>query len=70
MAVWNAVAATLLCKIGISNHASLIQKNITTYHAMNSMCKGKIIRYGVHLVVRKIIKTHCTVVTWKKEDRK
>lgn len=37
---------------------------------MNSMCKGKILRYGVHLVVRKIIKTHCTVVMWEKEDRK
>lgn len=83
MAVWNAIAATLLCKIWHfksclikkkktkkTNHASLIQKTITTYHAMNSMCKGKIIRYGVHLVVRKIIKTHCTVVMWKKEDRK
>lgn len=70
MAVWNAIAATLLCKIWHFKSCLINSKNLTTYHAMNSMCKGKILRYGVHLIVRKIITTHCAVVMWEKEDRK
>lgn len=52
MAVWNAIAATLLCKVWHFKSCLINSKDITTYHAMNSVCKDKILRYGVHSVVR------------------
>lgn len=67
MAVWNAIAATVLCKVWHFKSCLINSEDITTYHAMNSVCKDKILRYGVRSVVRKKITTHCTVVTCERK---
>lgn len=42
MAVWNAIAATVLCKVWHFKSCLINSEDITTYHAMNSVCKDKI----------------------------
>lgn len=64
MAVWNAIAATLLCKIWHFKSCLINSKHITTYHAKNSMCKGKMLRYGVHSVKQLQGKQLQHIVLW------
>lgn len=62
MVVWNVIVVIVLCKVWYFKLCFINLEDIIIYYVMNSVCKDKILRYGVRLVVRKKIIIYCIVV--------